>query len=194
MHAWSARCARQGARQWSLVVVGSADPRFWCGTFAMGGVGDSRESTTAATIIACVAQAPMHMVMDPQNPKDYVDVILSVFCNIVSPISTHQHCQCLSFALFQLCLQLISLEMSFVSPQTRPMMRHLQMEPRNLIRLGRRLRNQPPGLLRSQTQRRSPKGRLVFVWLITSLQPSAFGSVGIQFWLILRGLKVSFVG
>ena len=89
--------------------------------------------------------------------------ILSVFCSIVSPIPSYQQCRCVSFADSKLCLQLMSPKMSFVSPRTRPMMRHLQMELKNLSRLGPQQRNQPPNLLRSQSQRRCPKGRLTFV-------------------------------
>ena len=56
------------------------------------------------------------------------------------------------------------------------------------------LRTQPPNLLRSQSQRRSPKGRLICVWLTPPLQPSAFVSAGIKVRLILRVPKFRFVG
>ena len=45
-------------------------------------------------------------------------VLLSVFYSIVSPTCSLQQCPCVSFAVFKLCLQLMSLKMSFVSPQT----------------------------------------------------------------------------
>ena len=61
--------------------------------------------------------------------------IFSLFNSIVSQISSSQPCPCACFAVSKVCWQLMNLKWSFVRPWTTPMMRYLQMEPMNLIRV-----------------------------------------------------------